>query len=133
VGEPGRREMESKFPGGRLLVRNSMPHYATSPQKTLPMRALATLIVLCLSACAVPTKQDVAQQWVGRNITEAVSEFGPPQFVTPLPGGITIYTWEQQYGSSTAISRATCRKGLHVNAQGQIVDASQLSESLLCK
>lgn len=95
------------------------------------MTALLALSILV--GCAVPTKKEVAQKWVGRNISEAIGELGPPQDSTSVPGGITIYIWEQQYGSANAVSRATCRKGLHVNTEGRIVDASQLSESLLCK
>lgn len=97
-------------------------------------KLLATLLsVLLISGCATPTKKDVADKWVGKHISAAISELGPPQFTTPLPGDITIYTWEQKYGSAMAVSRATCRKGLHANKEGIIVDASQLSESLLCK
>lgn len=100
----------------------------------MQLSAITVLLALSiLAGCAVPTKKEVAEKWVGRNISEAISELGPPQGTIPLPGGITIYTWEQQYGSAHAVSRATCRKGLHVNTEGRIVDASQLSESLLCR
>ena len=98
-----------------------------------PKNALPVLSLSLLVACAVPTKKDVADKWVGRNITEAVAEMEPPSGTMPLPGGITIYIWEQHHGAAHAVSRATCRKGLHVNAEGRIVDASQLSESLLCR
>lgn len=97
-------------------------------------KVISALLSLSLIAgCAVPTKKEVADKWVGRHISEAISEMGPPQGTIPLPGGITIYTWEQQYGSAHAASRTTCRKGMHVNTEGRIVDASQLSESLLCR
>lgn len=94
---------------------------------------LVLVVAILISACAVPTSKDVADRWVGRNITQAIAVLGPPQSATTIPGGITIYTWEQTYGSANAISRATCRKGLHVDNNGMIVDASQLSESLLCE
>ena len=93
----------------------------------------AFLSVSLLIGCAIPTKEEVGDKWIGKNISEAIGKLGPPQFTTSLPGDITIYTWEQQYGSANAIRRSTGRTGLHVNKGGIIVDASQLSESLLCR
>lgn len=98
------------------------------------MRIAATVTLLAaLASCAMPTSQDVAARWKGKNIGEAISQMGPPQGTTQLPNGVTIYTWEQTYGSANAIKRSTCRTGLHANKEGVIVAASQLSESLLCK
>lgn len=95
--------------------------------------ALVSIAVCSLAAgCSVPTSESVSREWTGRTISEAIRELGPPTSTTSLPDGITIYGWEEQYGSATAVSRATCRKGLHVNSEGVIVEASQLSESLLC-
>lgn len=96
-------------------------------------RVLITLIAAALGACAMPTSKDMQDRWVGKTIGEAVSTLGPPQYTTALPGGVTVYTWEQVYGSANAIRRSTCRTGLHANAEGVIVSASQVSESLLCK
>lgn len=98
----------------------------------MKLALLVSLVIAC-SGCAMPTSQDVAAKWVGRSIGEAIAQLGPPQATTPLPGGVTIYTWETQYGSALAVQRATCRTGLHANQAGVIVSASQLSESLLCK
>ncbi|CDN87306.1 hypothetical protein [Hydrogenophaga intermedia] len=97
------------------------------------MRIVATAVLLgALSACAMPTTQDVEARWKGQRIEQAVAVLGPPQATTPLPGGVTVYTWEKTYGSANAIKRSTCRTGLHANQEGVIVAASQLSESLLC-
>jgi hypothetical protein len=97
-------------------------------------KLLASLLpLLFVVGCAVPTKKDVADKWVGKHISAAISELGPPTSTTPLPDGVTIYTWSEEYGSATAVSRAQCRKGLHANKEGIIVDASQMSGSLLCK
>lgn len=92
---------------------------------------LSSLCMATLIGCAIPTKESVLKEWSGRNLTEALSELGPPSRTIQMPKGITIYIWEQEYGSSTSISRAKCSKGLHVDQDGLIVDASQLSESLL--
>ncbi len=98
------------------------------------MRLVATAVLLAaLTACAMPTSKDVEARWGGHEIGEAISQMGPPQNTTVLPSGVTIYTWEQTYGSATAVRRSTCRTGLHVDKSGKIVGASQLSESLLCK
>jgi hypothetical protein len=96
-------------------------------------RLLVVAIAVVATACATPTSKDVQDRWVGKHINEAIATLGPPQQTTPLPGGVTIYTWEQVYGSAMAIRRSTCRTGLHANTDGVIVNASQLSESLLCK
>ncbi len=85
-----------------------------------------------ISGCSVPNSQTVSAKWQGKNISQAISTYGPPSRTVTLPDGLTIYVWEEQYGSANAPSRATCRRGLHVNSQGLIVAASQLSESLLC-
>lgn len=99
-------------------------------QKKLAISLSAFFLIV---GCAVPTKKSVSEKWVGHNISEAISEMGPPQGTTHLPGGTIIYMWEQIYGSANAVSRATCRTGLHVNSDGRIIDASQISESLLCR
>lgn len=92
------------------------------------------VVVACFVAgCAMPTSRDVSERWVGKSIGQAIAELGPPQNTIQLPGGVTIYTWEKTYGSANAITRSTCRTGLHANKDGKIVEASQLSESLLCK
>lgn len=96
-------------------------------------RVCIVVLAWCLAACAMPTSKDVSDRWVGKNIGVAIAQLGPPQSTVPLPDGVTIYTWEQQYGSAMAIKRATCRTGLHANKEGTIIAASQLSESLLCK
>lgn len=90
-------------------------------------------LTAALAACSTPTSKDVAGRWVGKDIRQAVAELGPPQSTTQLPGGVTIYTWETTYGSVNAPTRGVCRTGLHANASGKIVDASQFSGSLLCK
>lgn len=92
-----------------------------------------TLLATLLMGCAMPTSKDVADQWVGKNIGQAIAKLGPPQNTTSIPGGITIYTWEKTYGSANATVRSSCRTGLHADKDGKIVEASQLSESLLCK
>lgn len=88
--------------------------------------------IFLMSGCSVPNSESVSAQWQGKSINQAIAAYGPPSRTVVLPDGITIYVWEEQYGSSNAPSRATCRRGLHVNANGVIVGASQLSESLLC-
>ena len=98
---------------------------------------LKVCLVLCsyllVASCATPTRDDVIEKWEGRDISEAFAVMGPPQEKMTLSSEITVYIWEQKYGSANAISRATCRKGLHVNSKGKIVDASQHSGSLLCR
>ena len=89
------------------------------------------ILAMNLSGC-VTTKEKVSSTWAGKNISEAIAELGPPQYTNKLPDGVTIYTWEKEYGSANATRRSTCRTGLHVNEKGIIIDASQLSESLLC-
>ena len=96
---------------------------------------LAILLAQFVSmAGCMPTRQDVLTEWKGHNISEATAKLGPPSYTTPLPGGVTIYVWEDEYGSASSISRAKCIKGLHVNQEGIIIDASQHSGSaFLCK
>lgn len=91
------------------------------------------IAVTLLIGCATPTSESMANKWKGRKISEAMQVLGPPNSTMPLPNGIMIYTWEEQYGSSTAAVRGYCRTGLHVDTTGTIVDASQVSRSLLCK
>ena len=92
------------------------------------------VVLACFVAgCAMPTSKIVSERWVGKSIGQAISELGPPQNTTQLPDGVTIYTWEKTYGSANAVTRSTCRTGLHADKGGKIVEASQLSESLLCK
>lgn len=98
------------------------------------LRALSAFITaIVIAGCATPTSESVTAQWKGKNISEAIQVLGPPQSSLTMPDNITIYTWEEQYGSSTAAVRGYCRTGLHVNTQGVIVGASQVSRSLLCK
>lgn len=98
------------------------------------LRALsALLIAMVIAGCATPTSESIAAQWKGKTISEAIQVLGPPQSSLTMPDDITIYTWEEHYGSSTAAVRGYCRTGLHVNSQGIIVGASQVSRSLLCK
>lgn len=97
---------------------------------------LTILSLLCMATligCAIPTKESVVEEWAGRNLTEALSELGPPSRTIQMPEGITIYIWEEEFGSADSISRAKCSKGLHVDQDGLIVDASQLSETMLCR
>lgn len=97
---------------------------------------LMILNLLCMATligCAIPTKESVVEEWAGRNLTEALSELGPPSRTIQMPEGITVYIWEKEYGSANSISRAKCSKGLHVDQDGLIVDASQLSGSILCR
>lgn len=90
------------------------------------------MLAVALAACSVPTRESVLSQWQGRHISEAITQLGPPQQKTEIHGETTVYTWEKEYGSDRAIMRSTCRTGLTVNEDGIIVDAAQVSESLLC-
>lgn len=97
-------------------------------------RLVCTLFMaMTLGACSTPTSKDMAGRWVDKDIRQAIAELGPPQNTTQLPGGVTIYTWETTYGSANAPTRGVCRTGLHTDAKGKIIDASQFSGSLLCK
>lgn len=98
------------------------------------LRALsASIIAGTIAGCATPTSESVAAKWKGKSISEAMHVLGPPQSSFVTPDNITIYTWEEQYGSANAAVRGYCRTGLHVDTAGTIVDASQVSRSLLCK
>jgi hypothetical protein len=98
---------------------------------------MSLVILIMVSACfsgCMPTRQEVLSEWKGHSISEAIAKLGPPSYTTPLPGNVTIYVWEDEYGTANSISRAKCLKGLHVNAEGIIIDASQHSGSaFLCK
>ncbi|WP_442592880.1 hypothetical protein ACSBPU_15440 [Parapusillimonas sp. JC17] len=94
---------------------------------------VVAIIAAAATGCATPTSESVAAKWKGKNITEAVQVLGPPQSTMPMPDNITIYTWEEQFGSANAAVRGYCRTGLHVDHKGTIVAASQVSRSLLCK
>lgn len=97
-------------------------------------RALIVVVtVLAIVGCATPTSESITAKWKGKNISEAMQMFGPPQSTAAMPGNVTVYTWEEQFGSATAAVRGYCRTGLHVDSSGTIIGASQVSRSLLCK
>lgn len=92
--------------------------------------AVVAIMLATLAGCAIPNRQDVLNKWLGRSIQEATMELGPPHRTVPMPMGGMMYVWEQQYGRQM---ETLCRTGLQVDYTGIIIDASQQSNSLLCR
>ena len=90
---------------------------------------ILVLTISLLSACA-STRTEIKEAWEGRQISDAIAEFGPPSYTTNLPDGVVIYTWED---NRKILKGLSCKTGLHVNQEGIIVDASKIAESLLCQ